>query len=79
MKESQISESWKREEKPFDRMEAECAAGAYRAFYLAELRQAPGVRRSHRETDLIGSLSTNPSIPLPSSFSQPEVAGHFIP
>ena len=59
---------WKREENPFDIKEAECAAGAYRAFYLAELGQASGVRRSHREIDLIDSLSIDPSIPLPSSF-----------
>lgn len=49
-------------------MEAECAAGAYRAFYLTELRQAPDVRRSHREIDLTGRLSVDPSIPLPLIF-----------
>lgn len=51
MKESQIYGRWKGEEEPFNRKEAECVVRAYRDFYLAELRQAPGVRRSHRNTD----------------------------
>ena len=67
-----VTSFWKMERgwKPFDRIEAECAAGVSRVFYVAELREAPGMRGPQRLTErwCLDKTSVGP-ISSPSSSS----------